>query len=233
VEERLRTRGKLEMAGSYNAQWARLDLPPVPPQIGDTRFTLVRLIGTALLDGRNDLIDTTRGYFSSASYEFGDRSLGSDFPIRKLLLQQFVYLPAGRVVFASAARFERAGGEGTAFFPEDRLLAGGANTVRGYVENSLRAVGVNLLGGVTSLLVLNQELRFPIAGPVRGVVFADGAVFEARLEGDRNSESRWSTGLGLRYVTPVGILRLDFGIPLDQGFEPRRGRFYFSLGQVF
>jgi outer membrane translocation and assembly module TamA len=65
------------------------------------------------------------------------------------------------------------------------------------------------------------------------VLFGDGAIFVADLEGLRSTTSHWSTGLGLRYVTPVGILRFDFGIPLDQGFKPARGRFYFSLGQVF
>ncbi len=233
VEERLRTRGKLEVAGSYNAQWSRFDSPVEVLGSEAARFTLARLIGTVLLDGRNDLIDTTRGFFSSASYEFGDEALGSDFPIRKVLLQQYVYVPVGRVVFAAAARFERAAGIGTAFFREDRLLAGGANTVRGYREDSLRPERVNLLGGVSALLVLNQELRFPIVGPVRGVLFGDGAILNTSIAGIRSTDSHWSTGLGLRYVTPVGILRFDFGIPLDQGFQPRRGGFYFSLGQVF
>ncbi len=234
LEERLRIGRKLEFAGSYNAAWTEFDVPEaVIFGLPFDRFKLSRFIGTALLDGRNDLIDTTRGYFSSASYEYGDEATGSDFPIRKLLAQQFVYVPVGGIVLGSAARFERAQGIGTAFLQDDRLLAGGANTVRGYAEDSLQPVGVNLLGGSTSLLVLNQELRFPIAGPVRGVLFGDGAIFVADLEGVRSRTSHWSTGLGLRYVTPVGILRFDFGIPLDQGFKPSRGRFYFSLGQVF
>jgi outer membrane protein assembly factor BamA len=233
MEERLRMGRKLEFAGSYNAQWSEFDLPQIVQGVPIARFTLARLIGTALLDGRNDLINTTRGYFSSASYEFGDEATGSDFPIRKLLAQQFVYVPVGRIVLGSAARFEHARGVGTAFFKEDRLLAGGANTVRGYAEDSLQPQRVNLLGGSTSLLVLNQEVRFPIVGAAQGVLFGDGAIFVADLEGLRSTTSHWSTGLGLRYVTPVGILRFDFGIPLDQGFKPSRGRFYFSLGQVF
>ena len=233
VEERLRMGRKLEFAASYNPQWSEFDIPQIVLGVPVTSFRLARVIGTALLDGRNDLIDTTRGYFSSASYEFGDEATGSDFPIRKLLAQQFVYVPVSRIVLGSAARFERAQGVGTAFFQEDRLLAGGANTVRGYPEDSLEPQRVNLLGGATSLLVLNQEVRFPILGPVRGVLFGDGAIFVSDLEGVRTTTSHWSTGLGLRYVTPVGILRFDFGIPLDQGFKPSRGRFYFSLGQIF
>ncbi len=233
VEERVRAGKKLEFAASYNSQWTTLDAPRDFVGVESERFTLARVIGTALVDGRNDLIDTSRGYFSSASLEYGDQGLGSDFPIRKLLVQQFVYVPVRRIVLASAARWEWAKGIGTTFFKEDRLLAGGANTVRGYEEDSLRPERVNLLGGTSSLLVLNQELRFPIFGPVRGVLFADGAILDSRIDGVTARNSHWSTGLGIRYVTPVGILRFDLGIPLDQGFEPRRGRFYFSLGQVF
>ena len=105
--------------------------------------------------------------------------------------------------------------------------------MRGYREDSLDAGAVNLLGGVSALLVVNQEVRFPIAGPMQGVLFGDGAVLTTKVNGNRSTDDHWSTGLGLRYVTPVGILRFDFGIPLDQGFKPKRGRFYFSLGQVF
>jgi len=223
----------VETALSYNAQWGRLNDPLTFAGRTVQNFNLARLVGTVLLDRRNDLIDTTRGSFSSVSYEYGDQGLGSDFPIRKLLAQQFVYVPASRIVLASAARWEWAKGIGTVFFLEDRLLAGGANTVRGYPEDSLRSQQVNLLGGTSSLVVLNQELRFPILGPVRGVVFGDGAILVSQFQDASETNSHWSTGLGLRYITPVGILRLDFGIPLDQGFQPKRGRFYFSLGQVF
>jgi outer membrane protein assembly factor BamA/autotransporter translocation and assembly factor TamB len=233
LEERLRVGKKVETALSYNTQWGRLDEPQEFEQRTLQNFNLARLIATGLLDGRNDLIDTTRGFFSSVSLEYGDQGLGSDYPIRKLLAQQFVYVPVSRIVLASAARWEKAKGIGTVFFLEDRLLAGGANTVRGYPEDSLGPQQVNLLGGTSSLVVLNQELRFPILGPVRGVLFGDGAILVSRVEDQSRTDSHWSTGLGLRYVTPVGILRLDFGIPLDQGFQPKRGRFYFSLGQIF
>jgi outer membrane protein assembly factor BamA len=233
LEERLRVGKKVETALSYNTQWGQLDEPQEFAQGTLQNFNLARLIATGLLDGRNDLIDTTRGFFSSVSLEYGDQGLGSDYPIRKLLAQQFVYVPVSRIVLASAARWERAKGIGTVFFQEDRLLAGGANTVRGYPEDSLRPQQANLLGGTSSLVVLNQELRFPILGPVRGVLFGDGAILVSRIEDQSRTDSHWSTGLGLRYVTPVGILRLDFGVPLDQGFQPKRGRFYFSLGQIF
>jgi outer membrane protein assembly factor BamA len=155
--------------------------------------------------------------------------------LRRLLLQQFVYVPLpGGLVLGAAGRTESASGVGAAYLQSDRLQAGGANTVRGYADDALgNPAVVNLLEGSTRLLVWNAELRFPIRGPVRGVLFGDGATLRTTLSGATESDSIWSTGLGLRYVTPVGILRFDYGIPLDQGFKPSRGRVYFSLGQVF
>jgi outer membrane protein assembly factor BamA len=196
---------------------------------------LASLVGTALFDARNDLIDTTKGAFSSVSYEWGDKAVGSEYPLRRMVGQQFVYVPVVRgLVVGAAGRAEYATGQGTYFVERDRLKAGGANTVRGYSEDELasRAL-INLLGGSTTLLVVNGELRFPIHGAIRGVAFGDGAILYADLFDQHTRESIWSTGIGLRYVTPIGILRLDFGIPLDEGFKPSRGRVYFSLGQVF
>jgi outer membrane protein insertion porin family len=234
-EERMRVRRKLELAGAYKIQWNRFE-PVAAPDLSATVYVnLARLVGTALFDARNDLIDTSRGAFSSASFEWGGSAVGSDFPLTRTFLQQFAYLPLpGGIVLGAAARAERAAGQGSAYLVTDRLQAGGANTVRGYRDDALTSRSViNLLGGSTTLLVLNAELRFPIHGPVRGVLFGDGAVSKAKFSEDSTRESIWSTGLGLRYVTPVGILRLDYGIPLDDGFKPKGGRIYFSLGQVF
>ncbi len=237
-EERIRATRRLDFAAAYKIQWNRFTfVQPVDGAPGEGRLdiSLARVVGTALFDARNNLIDTTRGSFSSASVEWGGSAVGSDYPLSRTLLQQFVYLPVpGGTVFGAAARVEGAKGQGSAFLDSDRLQAGGANTVRGYADDALTSRSiVNFLGGSTTLLVLNAELRFPIHGPVRGVLFGDGAVSQAKFSEETSRESIWSTGLGLRYVTPVGILRLDYGIPLDEGWKPKRGRVYFSLGQVF
>jgi outer membrane protein assembly factor BamA len=239
LEERVRVTRRMDLSAAYNLRWTRVDvanpLPTQPALVGDRiEARLATLTGTALFDARNDLINTTRGSFSSLSLEWGDEPVGSEYPVQRLVGQQFVYLPWKGLVTGLAARVELAKGEGTYFVQSNRLEAGGANTVRGYSQDELasRAL-INLLGGATSLYVWNAELRFPIRGAVHGVAFGDGAVLVAKLGQSRDQDSIWSTGMGLRYVTALGILRLDFGIPLDEGFKPKRGHLYFSLGQVF
>ena len=56
-------------------------------------------------------------------------------------------------------------------------------------------------------------------------------VDEAEVE---QQDYRYSVGLGLRYNTPVGPIRIDFGIPVKQDeFTDNGGRFHINLGQMF
>lgn len=69
--------------------------------------------------------------------------------------------------------------------------------------------------GGRSLFILNAEYRFPIAGPFGGTLFADaGNVFaDTRI---RFNKLRFGVGSGLRYVSPVGPIRLDVGYKLNR-----------------
>ncbi len=83
------------------------------------------------------------------------------------------------------------------------------------------------------MLVLNNEVRFPLISIVDGVLFSDiGNVF-SRLSDFSLSDLRKSAGAGVRLRTPWFLIRGDYGILLDRRQDEPRGRFYFSIGQAF
>lgn len=84
-----------------------------------------------------------------------------------------------------------------------------------------------------SLLVFNQEVRFPIYKWVRGVGFFDaGNVFPLASDVSlTNLES--GAGLGLRIHLPCSMCRVDFGMPLTRRETEPSGRWYFGIGHAF
>jgi translocation and assembly module TamA len=186
------------------------------------------------MDGRNNILDPSRGYFSSLTYNWGAKVIGSEFDFTRIFTQQFAYLPLpGGLVSASGFRFERSAGDsGQAFLSTERLAFGGPTTIRGYERDEVDLLDLlSASGATTKVLLLNQEARFPIFADLRGVAFFDYGRFEVNFEGTSGSLTRMGTGAGLRYSTPVGVLRFDVGYPLRG--EDRKVRYYFGLGQAF
>jgi translocation and assembly module TamA len=81
-------------------------------------------------------------------------------------------------------------------------------------------------------VVVNQELRYLHPWGIGAAVFYDvGNVF-ARVE-DIDFTLRHSIGAGLRYQSPIGMLRLDVGFPLNRRPTDRAFQWFFALGQAF
>ena len=233
LEERFRPTRRVELALSYDIQWVKVGLPTFRDR-APLSGRPARLIPTVLMDARNNILDPSRGFFSSVTYNWGSELLGSEFGFHRLFTQQFLYRPLpGRLVSASGFRYERSSGDrGQAFVTTDRLSFGGPTTIRGYTRPEVELLDLlSAAGATTDMLLLNQELRFPILGDLRGVAFVDYGELRARLEGLEGTEVRLGTGLGLRYSTPVGVLRFDVGFPLKG--DEKKTQFYFGLGQAF
>jgi outer membrane protein assembly factor BamA len=236
-EQRTRPRRNLEFAYHYAFEHNHtFDLHPDPdnPLPFDIQVTIARLGAVALFDTRNDLVDTARGWFHSSNLEYSPTALGTDVRFVKYLLQERYFRTSGRLVFAGAARVGLASAFGERLIPSERFFAGGGNSVRGYAEDALSPHdSLGFAVGGTALLVLNGEARFPLFKMVRGVGFIDaGRAFEAPKDIALRDLSVGS-GFGLRVQTPVVLLRLDYGLPFDASVGPRRGRWFFSVGQSF
>lgn len=86
--------------------------------------------------------------------------------------------------------------------------------------------------GGSAMLLFNAEYRFPIFGPVGAAVFADvGNVWATSAI--RFDDLRYGAGVGIRYLSPVGPLRLDVATPFDRRWYEDRWQYFVSLGYAF
>jgi translocation and assembly module TamA len=112
--------------------------------------------------------------------------------------------------------------------------AGGAASLRGFASDSVGPPGLvpGLSRGGEAVVILNQEIRFHHPSGFGAAAFYDvGNVFE-RIS-DIGFSLRHSVGLGVRYASPVGLLRFDVGFPLGRRPGERAYQWFFTLGQVF
>ena len=139
-----------------------------------------------------------------------------------------------RFVYAAGVRLGLARGLGGPVPSSERFYAGGSTTLRGFEQNAVGPIGLDRVPiGGDALLVINNELRFPLVSIVDGVIFADiGNVFR-RVSDFSFTDLRESAGVGVRVRTPWFLLRGDYGVVLDQRAGEQRSRFYFSIGQAF
>ena len=113
---------------------------------------------------------------------------------------------------------------------DEGFEAGGANSIRGFASG---VVGrEDYFFGRQGVIVLNQELRYHHPSGFGGVAFYDvGNTFAA--VSDFSLRLRHALGIGLRWESPVGLLRADFGVPLFPRPGESRYKLFFSFGQAF
>jgi outer membrane protein insertion porin family len=92
--------------------------------------------------------------------------------------------------------------------------------------------------GGNAVLVLNAELRMPLWRDLGAVAFLDGGNVFRRVPDFDLSEVRGAVGVGVRYRSPIGPLRVDLGFKLDRrrlpsGQEEGPTELFISLGQAF
>ena len=137
---------------------------------------------------------------------------------------------AGRAMIGSIV-----GGDSTEELPATkRLYGGGAGSVRAYGYQKLGPIGANgKPTGGRSQLELGSELRWRMFGDFGGAVFVEGGnVYDDEVP-NLNEPIRWGAGLGLRYFTDFGPVRLDIAFPINRRRNDDTLQFYIGLGQAF
>jgi outer membrane translocation and assembly module TamA len=198
----------------------------------------------------------------SATGQLAARAIGSEVGFAKSFLTAEAFRPLPgprRVVLAGDARLGLASG-----FPRtltavdaagaplvtvvddlpasERFYAGGDTTVRGFPLDTLgTAKTIDKDGfpiGGNALVIFNGELRVPVRGGFGLVGFLDAGNVFAQASDIDLTELRTAAGFGIRYKSPVGPIRIDFGFKLRRheivpGQLEGRSQIYVSLGQAF
>ena len=219
-------------------------------QVGSAKSTAVPLIVAWQRDNRDSALIPTKGRLRRANFEISPA--GSSSYYRATYQEQFfTSLPIFKsAILALNTKLNYGAGLGDKPYPIFKnYYAGGIGTVRGYYAGSLSVSGTgtpirrtryNLPIGGQARLVFNAELQMPFPGSgidksFRWFTFFDaGQVFNPQDgENIKFADMRFSTGVGVSWISPVGPLKLSMGYPINPKPFDRTQRFQFQLGTGF
>ena len=194
----------------------------------------------------NNLLDARAGYALNGHVEQAGQWLPGSFNYRAISGEARHYLPVGDVlVVANRVRLGTIDAAGP--FARDvpfykRYVLGGSSSIRGWGRLEVGPTsGFGFPIGGHSMVEGSTEVRTAAWGGFGVVAFADyGNVWSRSWDFNLN-DLRYAVGPGLRYLTPVGPARMDFGYQLNpiEGLrvngepEQRHWRIHFSIGQAF
>jgi outer membrane protein assembly factor BamA len=255
LEHRLNLKNNTRLQVRYDFNKTVLSHLLVPELVlpQDMNVHLSTFSGTLLRDTRDKPLDAHRGSFSTVNLGITPTSLGSSANFAKLAGQYAFYRQVHSIVFAESVRLGLAKAFANSFVPTSQLyFSGGGSSLRGFaideagpqrivpfcdvLEQQTGCVNVPVPVGGRGLFIFNSEVRFPlhINKALGGVIFYDGGnVYSAiNLPNFVNNFSN-TVGIGLRYATPIGPIRVDVGRNLNPvpGFSATQ--YYITLGQAF
>ncbi|MBJ6125914.1 outer membrane protein assembly factor [Microvirga sp. BT325] len=205
--------------------------------LGQIDYTLVGLPLSLSYDSTDNALNPTEGIRLIASVTPYPEFLGSSVPITIAkgtasayysLDEEARYVLAGRIGLGSIV-----GADLEEIPANRRFFAGGGGSVRGYTYRSLSPTFLGEPVGGRSLIEASLEARIKVTDTIGIVPFVDaGTAFESSYP-DFDERIRVGAGLGLRYYTGIGPIRLDVAIPVN----PERGdpsyAIYVGIGQAF
>ncbi len=187
-------------------------------------------------DTRDNFIDTTTG--SKIAFYTTLAGLGGDNYFVKGVIDAGRYFPLFWDITSSIrGRFGYASGLNDKELPVyERFYIGGINTVRGlsFGEAGPRDDNGERIGG-NKEMIFNAELIFPLQKEIKlkGVLFADAGYAFENTDNISLSKLRPTVGFGVRWTSPFGPIRLEWGYNLDQKVDESSSKLEFTMGGVF
>jgi outer membrane protein insertion porin family len=200
----------------------------------------------------NHAFDPTAGSFQDVSVELAGLG-GQQFTklearerwyytfLRTKALGDFTYSLGGTLGYGLG----NAGLNGNDLPLFERYFPGGINSIRGFKTRTLgpREESKDIFGRVTNTtpiggseqVILNNEVIFPVVQGIglKGVVFVDAGNAYGGNENISLDNTRFSAGGGLRWLSPVGPLRVELGKPFNTKPHDETSLFSFSFGGPF
>lgn len=193
------------------------------------------LVPTFSYDTRDNVFEPTSGWYHSFSLEKAGGFLGGDYDFTKYNLTLRAYISTQFIedivdigsikkitdnLSKGVLALRAMGGMADTDLPSFAAYqVGGMNTVRGYDFGEFSG---------DKSLVFNVEYRFPLAENFQAVLFADWGQAWDYEESIDFEDLKFGRGVGIRFDTPLGPIRLDYGIN-----EEGVGKTYFSIGHTF
>jgi len=223
-----------ELSGTLSAegQFSHAD-----DAFGERDYKLLGLNGFLSYDRRNDVMNPTHGYrvFGRVN-PLVDLGRGDIFSVNRIDAAAYYpldkaerYVVAGRVALGSIFGTDLEGVP-----PERRFYAGGGGSLRGYAYQNVSPRRNGKITGGRGLFEASLELRAKVTKSIGIVPFVDFATVSSdALPGLGDTVNKVGTGLGFRYYTAIGPIRLDLAVPLQPGKGDPDFGMYIGLGQSF
>ncbi len=189
------------------------------------------ITGTLEYDKRNDRLTPSDGFFASTSIEYA--GLGGDISyIRGTGNIRFYHTILWDIVFRSNVSYGIIDGQGSQPPFTELYRLGGPNTLRGYEYRSVGLALDNKPPGGRQQTYFNLELEFPLVTEtkMRGVVFYDTGYADDILN---FNHFRSNFGVGVRWFSPIGPLRFEWGFPINRQNKEQTSVFNFAIGSPF
>ncbi len=219
----------------------------------DQHVRLSTIAANLTRDSRDNPLDAHKGHLQTVELDVNSTKLGSSVNFAKLTAQVAFYKPVfHNIIWANSIRVGLAQPFSSSRVPvSEAFFSGGGNTLRGFPFDGAgpqRQVQVCSSGSTTDCtyiqvpsggneqLIINSEARIPL--PIKQglglAVFYDGGnVFPTVGFHDFTSLYTNNVGLGLRYATPVGPVRIDLGHNLNPTPGIKSTQYFVSIGQAF
>lgn len=222
----------------------RIGLTPFSPlryvdyvnRFGQETQALIGSVGWAR-DSRDNILVPTRGRYQRAFLEVGTPALDLQYYRLTYQYQQFMPLTP-RFTLAFNGEVGVGGGyDGKAYPLFKNFYAGGIGSVRGFDGGSLGprdALG-DPLGG-TRRINGSVEALLPLPGAdrtLRALAFVDAGQVWGAGQPVRLGDLRYSAGIGIAWISPIGPLKLSYAYPLKTEPLDRTQRFQFQIGTGF